>query len=123
MDKGGKLVWVHNKAMRLPEIFDISGKSKVKSGKSKIFKGQKSSETKLLFFCFDLRKSPTKTTKTFSICRKFRYTFDIFDIRRYMSKIDNIVFDIFDICLSIKWPKFTKSVKKDSKNGQKIIPN
>ena len=34
-------------------------------------------------------------------------------------KNQQCIFDIFNICLSLKWPKLTKAVKKDFKNGQK----
>ena len=37
---------------------------------------------------FPMSKIFAKLTKNFDICQKFRYIFDIFDIRRYLSKID-----------------------------------
>ena len=77
------------KPVDLPKNFGISRKSKVESwtlsdGWNK--SGILTLVSNVQKFC----KTKTETTeiiKNFVICQKFRYIFDIFDIRRYMSKI------------------------------------
>ena len=87
--------------MRLPEICDISGKSKVEN-----FDGQKLSENvpyfRQLKIFAKLIENLTKRPKYTGKCQKYT---GIFDMRQYMSKI-TINFLNFQHIPSIKWPKF-----------------
>ena len=68
--------------MRLAKIFGISGKSKVE--RRKFLTVENRPKLSRLYFGFDFRENLTETTEiieNFNICQKFRYIFDIFDIR------------------------------------------
>ena len=80
------------KAMRLPEIFGLSTFPVFRHCPT--FDSQKSSENKSSLFRFRLSRKHTENLteilESTGKCQKFRYIFDIFDIRRYMSKIDSL---------------------------------
>ena len=83
------------KAMRWPKNFAISRKSKVESRIVSTVENRP--KLSRLCFAFDFRERRSETTEiieNFDICQKFRYIFDIVDIRRYIYQKYTGIFDI-----------------------------
>ena len=96
---------MHNKAMRLPEIFGLSTFPVFRHCPT--FDGQKSAENYTYFPGIKFRENVPEFSKIDGICRKSTVIFEIFDIRRYMSKIDSYFRDFrqFPVYSGIKWLK------------------
>ena len=77
-----------------------------------------------LYFAFNFCKSLTETTKiikNFSICQKFQYIFHIFNIWRYLSKIDGYFRNFCLFLMKIR-PSCTQLARYiNSKNAFKTV--